>query len=275
MPISSLSVAGNISGIAATNPGLVKMAFAALFPVNLLLIITTGGQLFTGNSATCAAARYEGLIDNHSMVRNWLVSIAGNIVGCAIMASAAVYIGACKGGTAGLLTQTALSKCSAGVGKLFIKAILCNWMVSLAVFLSGASNDLAGKLVGVWFPISTFVAIGLEHSIANFFILPAARLMGAPLSWDTIVFGNWLPVLAGNLVAGAIVVAASYSYQYGRLGGKRRAIFAEQMASRQRTRDYGTKVVPIVLNKNAVNGSVPHTIKRTPPPPLHLRSSYE
>lgn len=230
----SLSVAGNIGGIGADNPGLVKMAFAALFPVNLLLILTTGGQLFTGNSATVAAARLEGLVDTREMIRNWFVSLAGNVVGCAIMALAAWYTGCLTGGTADLCAKTAVGKVGSTIMKNFVKAILCNWMVSLAVFLGGATNDLVGKLVAVWFPISTFVAIGLEHSVANLFILPAAMLLRAPLSWGDIIFRNVLPVLAGNAVAGALVVAASYSYQFGALGGKRRAIFAEKLAKRER-----------------------------------------
>ena len=256
----SLCVAGNMAGIAGPNPGLGKMAFAALFPVNLLLIATTGGQLFTGNSATAAAARYEGLVDNKMVLRNWAVSLAGNVAGCSLMALAAWYAGLLTGGTAALTTKTAVGtlwnlqqhcstldlellltvrdlmvqygtgKIGATFGKNFVKAILCNWMVSIAVFLSGASNDLVGKLVGVWFPISTFVAIGLEHSVANLFIMPAAMLLQAPMTWGNIIFRNILPVLLGNAVAGAIVVSASYSYQFGRLGGKRRAIFAEQLA---------------------------------------------
>lgn len=221
-----------MAGIGGPNPGLAKMMFAALFPVNLLLIATTGGQLFTGNSATVTAARYEGLVDNYEMVRNLAVALIGNVVGCGLMALAADYMGLLTGGTAALCSNTALSKCTASFGKTFVKAILCNWMVSIAVFLSGASNDLVGKLVGVWFPISTFVAIGLEHSVANMFIMPAALLLKVPLTMGDVIFRNIIPVILGNAVAGGVIVSGSYSYQFGRLGGKRRAIFAEQMAAR-------------------------------------------
>jgi formate/nitrite transporter len=226
----SLSVAGNIPGIGANNPGLVKMAFAALFPVNLLLIVTTGGQLFTGNSATVAAAYYEDLVYMKELAICWAVSLFGNVIGCGLMAVLAWYTGLLTGGTAALCSNTAIAKCGATIGQNFVKAILCNWMVSLAVFLAGASNDLAGKLVAVWFPISTFVAIGLEHSVANLFIMPAAMLLKVPLSFGQILIGNIIPAILGNAVAGALVVAGSYSYQFGRLGGKRRKIFAEQLA---------------------------------------------
>lgn len=102
-------------------------------------------------------------------------------------------------------------------------------MVSLAVYMAGASNDLCGKLVGCWFPISTFVGIGLEHSIANLFILPCAMLLGAPLTLGTVITKNIIPVVLGNFIAGAVVVAGSYSYQFGALGCKSRERFREHL----------------------------------------------
>jgi formate/nitrite transporter len=221
----SLSVAGNMSGISASNPGLVKMVFAALFPVNLLLILTTGGQLFTGNTAAVAAAYYEGLVNKRELASSWAISLLGNVIGCGLMAFAAWYTGLLTGGTAALCSNMAAHKCfDATLGQSFVKAILCNWMVSLAVFLAGASNDMVGKLVAVWFPISTFVAIGLEHSVANLFLLPAAMLLKASSHTNmslglVAVLRNLIPVVLGNAVAGALVVAGSYSYQFGRLGG--------------------------------------------------------
>ena len=214
----SLCVAGGLAGMGAANPGIPKMVFAALFPVNLLMIVTTGGQLFTGNSAAVAAARWEGLVTWRQLHRSWFVSIAGNVVGCTLFAVAAWYVGLLKEGTAALLASTALNKCRGEIGPTIAKAVLCNWMVSLAVFLAGASNALGGKLIAVWFPISTFVAIGLEHSVANMFILPAALLIGLPLTVGDVVFRNVIPALFGNAIAGALVVAGSYAFQFGKLG---------------------------------------------------------
>jgi formate/nitrite transporter FocA (FNT family) len=102
-------------------------------------------------------------------------------------------------------------------------------MVSLAVYMAGASNDLCGKLVGCWFPISTFVGIGLEHSVANLFILPCAMLLGAPLTLGTVIAKNIVPVVLGNFIAGAVVVAASYSYQFGALGKKSREKYRQHL----------------------------------------------
>lgn len=226
----SLCIAGNLGGMSAANPGIAKMAFAALFPVNLLLCVTTGGQLFTGNTATGAAAKYEGLITMREYGKSLAMSLLGNVIGCLAFAWAAHYVGILSGGAADLCTTMALGKCKSTFGQTVVKAILCNWMVSLAVFLSGASNDLCGKLVGVWFPISTFVGIGLEHSVANLFIFPAALFAGAHLTAYDVLIRNVLPVIFGNIIAGAFVVAGSYSYQFGNLGKSRREHFQARQA---------------------------------------------
>jgi formate/nitrite transporter FocA (FNT family) len=116
-------------------------------------------------------------------------------------------------------------------------------MVSLAVFMAGASNDLAGKLVGCWFPISTFVGIGLEHSVANLFIMPCALLMGAKLTIKEVIVKNLIPVILGNAIAGAFVVAGSYSYQFGKLAKNTRDRFREKLQKyeirkRQENKEY-------------------------------------
>lgn len=95
---------------------------------------------------------------------------------------------------------------------------MCNWLVCMAVWLCTMAKDsfslffgfkeieeqdLSGKMVGVWFPISMFIAIGFEHSVANMFILPAGIFSGAPLSWGDILVKNLIPVTIGNAIAGA------------------------------------------------------------------------
>ena len=194
----SLSIAGSLARAVDGNPGLGKLVFAALFPVNLLLILMSGGQLFTGNSASVPAALCEGLVSKGELVKSWVVSYLGNICGCGLFALAASYTGLLTGGTAELAAATAVKKCAGRFGPTLVKAVMCNWLVCMAVFLAGAANDLGGKMVGIWFPISTFVAIGFEHSVANLFLLPLGCLAGADVSLSEIVFKNLLPVTIGN-----------------------------------------------------------------------------
>jgi len=113
----ALSVAGNIGGIGFANPGIVKMAFAALFPVNLLLIVMTGGQLFTGNSATVSAAYLEGKLYPREVWKSFAISLIGNIIGCGLFAMTADYVGLLKGGTGALAASTAVAKVSYSWGQ--------------------------------------------------------------------------------------------------------------------------------------------------------------
>ena len=97
----------------------------------------------------------------------------------------------------------------------FIKAIGCNWLVCLAVWLANASDDIIGKIVGIWFPIMAFVTIGFEHSVANMFFIPLGLFLGAEgVTWSTMIINNLVPVTLGNIVGGAVFVACIYWYTY-------------------------------------------------------------
>ena len=73
--------------------------------------------------------------------------------------------------------------------------ILCNWLVCMAVYISSMARDMAGKAIAIWFPISAFVTLGLEHSVANMFIIPAGIFAGAPVTWADFLLHNLLPAL--------------------------------------------------------------------------------
>jgi len=81
--------------------------------------------------------------------------------------------------------------------------------------MASMARDIAGKMVAIWFPISAFVALGLEHSVANMFIIPMAMFSGAAVTWKTFLFRNLLPVTLGNVVGGMLCVAAGLSLAYG------------------------------------------------------------
>jgi len=196
-----------------------RSLFGALFPLALMLVICTGSQLFTGNTASVAAAFYEGLIDLNQLIRNWSVTWAGNMLGSLLFCEMIKYSGLLTGTTAKMAAGIAVAKTKGAFGPTVMKAILANWLVCIAAFMSGSETDLSGKLLGAWFPISAFVMIGLEHSVANFFLLPLGIAAGADVSWMDAIVKNFLPVTLGNAIAGAVVVSASNSYFHGALGG--------------------------------------------------------
>eukprot|EP00929_Paragymnodinium_shiwhaense_P032282 TRINITY_DN1791_c0_g7_i1.p1 TRINITY_DN1791_c0_g7~~TRINITY_DN1791_c0_g7_i1.p1 ORF type:complete len:154 (+),score=51.26 TRINITY_DN1791_c0_g7_i1:68-463(+) len=81
------------------------------------------------------------------------------------------------------------------------------------------AQDMTGKYVGIWFPISTFVMIGFEHIPANFYICEIGLLAARnDVTFMDVLVKNWIPVTLGNFVAGAFIVACGYSYVYGRFG---------------------------------------------------------
>lgn len=84
-------------------------------------------------------------------------------------------------------------------------------------------DSLASKAIGIYLTISSFVAIGFEHSIANMFIIPMAINLNAEITWNTFLTKNLFPVTLGNIVGGAVMVAMAYSYCYGRLGQPKNA----------------------------------------------------
>jgi formate/nitrite transporter len=215
------------------DPGTQTFVFAALFPVNLLLILLTGGSLFTGNTAAMPAAVFEGKTNWLQALRCLATSWVGNFLSCIIFALLTEYAELCptdydSGTGCGLLAAKVVQKKVASTFRqTFVKGIMCNWMVCMAVFLSCQAQDMTGKMVGIWFPISAFVCMGMEHSVANMFMLPLGFITGQNVlaqggTFDvgagTIMVANMIPVSLGNFFAGAVCVAASYSYAFGKLG---------------------------------------------------------
>jgi hypothetical protein len=109
----------------------------------------------------------------------------------------------------------ALSKTSHPFSVEVIRGILCNWLVCLAVWQANAAKDLWGKFIGIWLPISGFVAMGFEHCIANMFMIPLSMKLGSGISVHTFIVRNLIPVTIGNIIGGGFFVATFYAVAYG------------------------------------------------------------
>ena len=122
-------------------------------------------------------------------------------------------------GTAAALTHErlsaiALDKATAHTAwQTFLRAVGCNWLVCLAVWMSLAATTVSGKILAIFFPIMAFVAMGFDHVVANMFFLPAAIFAGVDLGWGD-VLRNWLLAGAGNLVGAVVFVSTSYWYLF-------------------------------------------------------------
>lgn len=214
-------VGGGVPGLRADNPGLQKFIFGAVFPVGLILVVVAGAELFTGNTACCIPAVFNKKASWSGLARNWTVSYVGNFLGSIFVVFFLTYLTGLLASDPwlGTITGIAEAKVAQGFWPLFFKGVGCNWLVCLSVWLAIASDDVVSKVLGIWFPIMAFVAIGFEHSVANMFFIPSGIMYGANVTWAQFFTVNLIPVTLGNIVGGGLFVGALYWYVYARQNG--------------------------------------------------------
>jgi formate transporter len=191
----------------------------AVFTVGLMLVVIAGSELLTGNMALVPLALFRGKIKLKDVIGNFTWVLTGNLIGSLFVA---YFLGVQSGVLTAELPLERLAAIAHAKGveetewQIFLRAVGCNWLVCLAVWMALAADDVAGKILAIFFPIMAFVAMGFDHVIANMFFLPAAIFAGVPdlTWWDTI--HNWIFAFLGNLVGAAVFVAGSYYYLYGR-----------------------------------------------------------
>jgi formate/nitrite transporter len=94
-------------------------------------------------------------------------------------------------------------------GEIFTKGIGANWLVCLAIYLTKTANSPLDKMVTLWFPIATFVALGMEHSVANMYLIPFGMMSGADVDFGEFIGINMVPTVLGNILGGAGMVATA------------------------------------------------------------------
>eukprot|EP00962_Isochrysis_galbana_P018481 scaffold5330_cov125-Isochrysis_galbana.AAC.4 len=208
----AMTVGANVPGIKSSNPGLQKILLGAFgLPWALLMVLLTGGQLFTGNTATITTALLEGQVTLEQMLKNLVLSYFGNFAGGLTV----VYLLGAAGLTTPGAAAVAVAKTSLPFMQALIRGFLCNWMVCIAIWQAYCATTVAGKYISVFFTISSFVALGFEHSVANMAMIPLGMLNGADISVAKFLTSNLIPVTIGNMLAGSIVVGTAYYYIHG------------------------------------------------------------
>jgi formate transporter len=217
----------------------------ATFALGLILVIIAGSELLTGNMALVPLAFFSRRIRIGRVGLNLAIVTVGNLAGALLIA----YFLTIKAGVVGShganpsspagMTFARLSTIATGKGitetdwQIFLRAVGCNWLVCLAVWLGLAANDVAGKILGIFFPILAFVAIGFDHVVANMYFLPAAIFAHVPgITWATTWHNLWLAFL-GNLLGAAFFVAGLYWFLYvrGSAPDRRRSGYANDPAA--------------------------------------------
>lgn len=210
----STMVSAGSTGLGANSPIIPKLLSGATFPVGLMLVMLVGAELFTGNTAYLMPATLRGDIPPFYWLKNWSIVFVANFIGALLFDYFLVYRTELFNSEPYLSYVQHLGeyKISQSFEQIFLKGIGANWMVCLAVWLGFSSKDMLGRLVGIWWPVMAFVAIGFEHSIANMFYVPTAIFYGANIGWSDFLMSNLLPATLGNIVGGAIFVGMMYAY---------------------------------------------------------------
>lgn len=200
--------------------GVTRLLGGLAFSLGLVLVVVAGAELFTGNNLI-AMAWASGLVDARAVARNWLLAYLGNVVGClgTVVLVGIADIASLGGGAIGRTAlAVAAAKAALPVAEAFARGVLCNALVCLAVWLTLGGRSVTDKILAILFPITAFVAIGLEHSIANWFFLPygwwIAGTSGVPLAG---ALRNLAVVTLGNIAGGTLLVAGVYWLAYLRV----------------------------------------------------------
>ncbi len=197
------------------DPGLARLAAGIVFPIGLMLVVLAGAELFTGNNLMtlgCLHRKY-GI---SGILRNWVIVYIGNFIGSVTIALIIAQTGLFTGSIGDSAIAIAEMKVGLSLAQLLSRAVLCNVIVVLAVWIATGAHDITGKIFACLFPIMLFVLSGYEHSVANMFFITVAKFIGSPISWNQIWFNNLIPVTIGNLIGGAIVIPMIYYNVYVR-----------------------------------------------------------
>lgn len=210
-----LAFATTLAYTATQQTGL-GMAGALIFPAGFVIIVLLGLELVTGSFALIPLAAMKRQITYSRMFAAFGWAIVGHLLGCAFYAALYCLV-ITKMGTdmSNPLIQTIIQASEAkttayrhlgseGIALVIIKAVLCNWMVTLGAVLAMTSRSTGGKIVAMWLPILIFFAQGFEHAVVNMFVIPAGMMLGAHVSFADWWLWNQIPVLLGNFAGGLL-----------------------------------------------------------------------
>jgi len=214
--------------------GVGRLLSGLVFSVGLIMVIIAGAELFTGNNLIVMAWA-NGKVKSRALLMNWVLSFAGNFVGAFLTAALMFYTTQYTFGD-GAVGLVALNIANTKASLAFVPAltlgIMCNALVCLAVWMCFSARTNIDRVVTAVPPIAAFAAAGFEHCIANIYFIPMGLFIkaGAPqsfwtaigktasdypgLTWSNFFLGNLVPVTIGNIIGGAIMIAAVYWFVY-------------------------------------------------------------
>lgn len=226
----TLVISDSVLGLGPT-----RLLGGVAFSLGLILVVIAGAELFTGNNLIVMAWA-DGRVSTWSLTRNWTLVYVGNLIGSLATAVFVWFSGVLDFGPPGASQAVAATAVRIAVDKvtlptveLLFRGILCNTLVCLAIWLSLAAHTVSGKILAIVFPITAFVALGFEHSVANMYLVPVGFLASqdpnvlitaavtetalANLTLTGFIH-NIVTVTLGNILGGSGLVALVYYVIY-------------------------------------------------------------
>jgi len=202
------------------DPSSRNLVMGVSFGIALTLVVFAGSELFTGHTMYMTIGRLTGKIRSLDMFRAWGTTWAGNLVGSALLGALFVIGGGSailQDGGQDLIHAVAAKKMSAPGIELFARAMLCNWLVCLAIWGASRTDNDAAKCIIIFWCLFAFIASGFEHSVANMTLFSVAMLSEHP---ETVSLAgaarNLVWVTLGNTFSGAILMGLGYWVAAGR-----------------------------------------------------------
>jgi formate/nitrite transporter len=211
--------------------GVSRLLGGVVFSLGLILVVVAGAELFTGNTLLVIATASRRL-PLRALFRTWAIVYVGNFAGALATTLALFWSGFYDGAVGASALDIASAKTSLPFREAILLGVLANALVCLAIWLSLSARSVTDKILAIVFPISAFVAAGLEHSIANMSFIPAALFMKMwspqslwtslhttpgdypTITWKNLFVGNLVPVTIGNIIGGAVLVGLVYWFVY-------------------------------------------------------------
>ena len=206
-----ISLAGILSVVASTsinNYSVGKLLSALVFPVGLILVILMKTELFTGNSLLVIPLLKKD-IKFKELLKNWLIVYLGNLFG-SLLISLLIINTPLKEIISASFIKITNTKISLNITSAIILGMLCNFLVCLSVFLASNAKTIGEKVIVIFIPIFTFVALSFEHSVANMSYLSLGYLLDNSIKVSSIIFKNLIPVTIGNIIGGSILATLIY-----------------------------------------------------------------
>lgn len=220
-----LAYATTLAFTGSTQTGL-DIVGAIIFPAGFVMILLLNLELVTGSFAIIPIGVLRKKASMTLMLRNFSWAFLGNLIGSVFYAALFIMYVTQMGHadiTTSLMAQKIIAVAegktiayaaigSDGMILVFIKAILCNWMVTLGAVMFFTSKSTIGKIAAMWIPIFIFFAQGFEHSVVNMFVIPAGMMLGADVTFADWWIWNQIPVTIGNFLGGFVFTALALHY---------------------------------------------------------------